>query len=309
MIFLDASANIFFYQRLIDRELVHIIRRVRMQNPVVQLTDGEYPKQSLVIQSRKNQSTSDKIIRFVKAIIDRGECTLVISTKEFIEKRLRKALKTAGLKGKYEIGHYWGLRGSNDFTHCDQVVLVGTAMPNLEELHIREQCRRLREDYVSGVTTHSYRRYGETRLQGKTRVFEDERMNQILSQHREEEMIQMIHRIRPLLYPEKKIWILSSTPLPLPADIQHVNSDELSIMLGLKLNSNSYATGFSNTYNRLTKAVTKLKDNHYTQFSCQKLADTAGVNKRTVSRYAKRLCEDIPNLTMTRNGFELTPNQ
>ncbi|NQS98563.1 MAG: hypothetical protein HQ591_08920 [candidate division Zixibacteria bacterium] len=189
VIFLDASANIFFYQRLIDRELIHVVRRIRMQNPIVQLIDGEYPKQSLVIQSKKNQSTSDKIIRFVKAIINRGECTLVISTREFIEKRLRKALKTAGLRGGYEIGHYWGLRGTNDFTHCDQVVLVGTAMPNLEELHIREQCRRLREDYVSGVTTHSYRRYGETRLQGKTRVFKDERMNQILSQHREEEMI------------------------------------------------------------------------------------------------------------------------
>jgi hypothetical protein len=281
-----------------------------MQNPVVQLVDGEYPKQSLMIKNKKSkkQSTSDKIVRFVKAIIDRGECTLIISTKDFIEKRLRKALKTAGLKGRYEIGHYWGLRGSNDFTHCDQVILVGTAMPNLEELHIREQCRRLREDYVSGVTIFSYRRYGETRLQGKTRVFEDERMNQILSQHREEEMIQMIHRIRPLLYSEKKIWILSSTPLPLPADIQHVNSDELSIMLGLKLNSNSHATGFSHIYNRLTKAVTKLKDNDCNQFTSQKLADTAGVNKRTVIRYAKRLCDDIPNLNMTKNGFKLTPN-
>ena len=307
VIFLDASANIFFYQRLVDRELVHIIRRIRMRNPVIQLIDGEYPKQSLVIQYKnsKKQSTSDKIVRLVKAVINRGECTLVISTKEFIEKRLRKALKTARLKGGYEIGHYWGLRGSNDYTHCDQVVLVGTAMPNLEELHIREQCRRLREDYVSGVTTHSYRRYGETRLQGKTRVFEDERMNQILSQHREEEMIQMIHRIRPLLYPEKKIWILSSTPLPLAADIQHVNSDEISIMLGLKLNSKSHATGLNNTCSRLAMAVSELRHNKCSKFTCQKLADKAGVNRRTVIRYAKRLCEDIPNLVMTKDGFEL----
>ncbi|NQS98562.1 MAG: hypothetical protein HQ591_08915 [candidate division Zixibacteria bacterium] len=115
----------------------------------------------------------------------------------------------------------------------------------------------------------------------------------------------MIHRIRPLLYPDKKIHILSRTPLPLAAKIIQLSTVEYESMLGLKLNSQSKVTGTDTTYNRLSQAITQLRYKHYTNFTYQKLADTARVNRRTVERYAERLCADISGLTKTPTGFEL----
>ena len=302
---LDATAELKEYKRLIKREFIHIYRKVKMLNPVYQLIDGEYPMQSIVPDNERTRNTRMKLLRFAKAIIEKGEKTLVVSTMQFHDKHLIRYLKHAHPAKKYVTDYYHNLRGSNEYEECDQIVLIGVSNPNMEELHIREQARRLHEDYLSNETVMKFQRYGESKIMRKTRFYEDERMNNALIQKREYEMIQAINRIRPLLYPEKKIWILSAIPLSLTADINHVNSDELSILLGLKLETKNRP---NHAYKKLTKAVINLRHNHHTRFTIKKLADTAGVNQSTTKNYSRKLCEDIQYLFITKSGFEIQKN-
>ena len=306
IICLDATAELHEYKRLIEREFIHIQRRVKMKNPIYQLIDGEYPMQSILPDNDRSRRTRMKLLRFTKAIIERGEKTLVVSTMQFHNIHLVKYLKNARLKKEYVTGYYRNLRGTNEYIDCDQIVLIGVANPNPEELHIKEQARRVNEDYLSNKTTKEFQPYGDGKLMRKTRFYEDERMNDILRQHRENEMIQAVNRIRPLLFPEKNIWILSAIPLSLPSpNCTELDGDELSILLGLKLETRGIADRAHPAYNKLTKAVTKLRWNECRNFTTKKLADTAGVNHSTVKRYTRRLCEDIQYLAITNTGFEI----
>ena len=306
IICLDATAELPVYKRLVDREFIHIYRRVKMLNPVYQLIDGEYPMESIVPDNDKSRRTRMKLLRFTKAIIEKGEKTLVVSTMQFHNRHLVKYLKNARLSKKYVTGYYRNLSGSNEYIDCDQVVLIGVANPNHEEVHIKEQARRVHEDYLSNKTTKDFQNYGESKIKRKSWFYEDDRMNRILRQKRENEMIQAVNRIRPLLYPDKKIWILSAIPLSLPSpNYTELDGDELAIMLGLKLHTSGKVNRAKPAYSKLNKAISQLRHNHHTEFSVKKLADAAGVNQRTVKQYTQRLCEDIPYLTITKSGFEL----
>ncbi|MBC8394000.1 MAG: hypothetical protein H8E17_15720 [Deltaproteobacteria bacterium] len=303
IIFLDATADPDTYRRIINRELVHIVHRVPLKNKIYQLIDGEYPKQSIMPNTPWSQRARNKLLKFTKAIIERGQKTLVVSTKDFHEMHLVKHLKHARLKRKYYTGYYRNLRGSNDYEKCDQVVLIGVALPNMAEIHIREQARRLQEDYISDETVKQYHQYGQSKLEGQTRVYEDERMNRVLEQHREYEMEQAIFRIRPLQNPEKKIWILSSIPLPLEANIKIINGEELSTILGLDMNKKH-----DRILRRMISSAKKiLNEKVNKEFTVRRLANTAKVAEKTVRTYSKSICDAIPGLEKVHGGFKYNP--
>ncbi len=133
-------------------------------------------------------------------------------------------------------------------------------------------------------------------------------MNAIIRQYREYEMVQAIYRIRPLLFPARKIWILSAIQLPLSTTPVGLNSDELSMQLGMKLQTRGKLNRAKPAYDKLRKAVIKLRRNDHIQFSTKKLADTAGVNLRTTQKYIQRLCEDIPYLKRKNDEFQIQEN-
>ena len=235
--------------------------------------------------------------------------TLVVATMQFHNKHLVKYLENARPTKKYVTAYYRNLSGSNEYQECDQVILVGVANPNMEELHIKEQAKRLHENYLSNKTIKDDQPYGDGKQKRKTRFYQDERMNNPLRQNREYEMIQAINRIRPLLYPHKKIWILSAIPLSLPSpNYNELNGDELAIMLGLKLQTTGKLDRAKPAYIKLKKAVTKLQHYGHKEFTTKILADTAKVNQKTVKRYSQQLCNDFPYLNITINGFEIHEN-
>ena len=306
IVFLDATADLSAYKRIFDRDFIHFFRQVKLENPVYQLIDGEYPNISIMPDNERCRSARMKLLRFTKAIIEKGQKTLVVSTMPFHNKYLVKHLRNARLSKDYVTGYYRNLRGTNDYADCDQIVLIGVANPNTEDLHIREQARRVDEDYLSDRTKKEYQQYPGSMIKRKSWFYEDERMNAIIRQYREDEMVQAIYRIRPLQSPEKNIWILSAIQLPLPTTPISLNSDELAMMLGLKLESKNSRP--KPAYRKLKKAITKLRWDGYSKFTTKKLADTAGVNQRTVKEYTQKLCEEIPYLSMTKDGFEIRQN-
>ena len=308
IIFLDATADLSAYKRLLDREFIHFHRQLKMLNPVYQLIDGEYPMLSIMPDNERSQRTRMKLLRFTKAIIEKGEKTLVVSTMQFHNKYLANHLKNARLSKKYVTGYYRNLRGSNEYMDCDQIVLIGVANPNTEELHIKEQARRVEEDYLSNKTTKDHQQYPGSKIKRKSWFYEDQRMNAIIRQNREYEMVQAIYRIRPLLFPARKIWILSAIQLPLSTTPVGLNSDELSMQLGMKLQTRGKLNRAKPAYDKLRKAVIKLRRNDHIQFSTKKLADTAGVNLRTTQKYIQRLCEDIPYLKRKNDEFQIQEN-
>lgn len=305
LIFLDATAELSEYKRLVDREILHFRKKIKLENPVYHLTEGEYPLETIMPDSEKSRRSRNRLLRITKAIIECGESTLVVSTMPFHNKYLVKYLKNARPSKEYFTGYYRNIRGSNEYEDCDQIVLIGVANPNMDEIHIREQARRVEEKYLSNKVTKDLRRYGDSQIGRPTRVYEDLRMNNTLKQKREDEMLQAIYRIRPLQNPHKKIWILTAIPLDLPAKEICLSYQEMVDMLGLKLQVSEKSYKSNTAYNKLIKAINKLKHNHHTKFTTKMLADAAGVNQRTVKDYSQRLCKDIAYLTINKNGFEL----
>ncbi len=89
------------------------------QNQIIQLTDGEYTRNTL-----STESVSKKITRFVKAIIKRGDYTLVVSTKMFIRKLWELSL-TPGLDSKLKLSYYHDNCDKDELMRYDQIILVG----------------------------------------------------------------------------------------------------------------------------------------------------------------------------------------
>ncbi len=304
ILFLDATAEPDDYKRILDRDIINFRRNIKLQNPVYHLTDGEYPLESIMPDSDRSRRTRYRLLRLVKAIIESGEYTLVVSTMPFHNKYLVDYLKNARLSKKYCTAYYRNLRGTNDYQNCDQIVLIGVANPNMDEIHIREQARRVDEKYLSNKIVKRLERYGDSQMGRETNGYEDERMNKTLKQKREYEMIQAIYRIRPLQNPDKKIWILSAIPLEFPANTNCLDYQEMAELVGLKVKAGVKKSYKDNVaYGKLLKGINKLKHNHKAKFTTKMLADAAQVDQRTVKEYTKQLCKDIPYLNITKNGF------
>jgi len=302
ILFLDATADADDYKRIIDRDIISFRRKIKLQNPVYHLTDGEYPLESIMPESSRR--TRLRLLRLIKAIIESGNYTLVVSVMPFHNKYLVDYLKNARPSKEYCTAYYRNLRGSNDYEKCDQIVLIGVANPNMDEIHIREQARRVNEPYLSKEIIKRLERYGDSQLGRETTGYEDVRMNSALKQKREYEMVQAIYRIRPIQNPDRKIWVLSAIPLEFPANVTCMNYQEMAESVGLKVRTGVEKSYKDNAaYVKLLKGVNKLKHNHKAKFTTQMLADAAKVNQRTVKEYTKQLCNDIPYLYITKKGF------
>lgn len=214
IIVLDGTPNLHEYERIFGREIVLYERHVRLQNKVYQLRSGEYTKSTLRGSSQRNKATRDRLLRIVAAIVQRGTCTLVAGTKEIIEQFVGPYLENQFSQEQYKLAYYWGFRGTNDFESCDQVVLLGAANPNFEEL-IHQHSGSFKEgDLIDPTLDAIWQRYEGLNLEVKVSGYADPRLNELLLFHRNHEMGQMIHRIRPLQDASKTIWILSDIPIP-----------------------------------------------------------------------------------------------
>src|SRR5262249_3322605 len=131
-----------------------------------------------------------------------------------------------------DIAHFGGIRGTNDFEGHDAVIIVGREQPSVRDAERRAMAiwydtRRPihsipadKKGNVQYTETHrSYRRRDGSRQLARVKVHPDRRVQAVVEQIREAEMVQAIDRLRLIhTQREKTVYILCNIPLDLPVD-------------------------------------------------------------------------------------------
>lgn len=204
---------------------------------LTQITDGQYHGGTI--------EQSDSLRERIQAVIDEADCQF--DQPLFI---LREALeKKFDLPENGEVLNYHATRGLNR-TGCDAVFCIGAPHPNVPGLQTdAELLAQYRDDLRSGGAEYSTRREEGTLAANppvyRKLKYEDENgrgravptkhysglVGALFHEKREKELVQAVHRIRPLLANKPKhAYLITNVPTSLPVD-RLVELDELATPL------------------------------------------------------------------------------
>ena len=165
------------------------------------------------------------------------ECrTLVVTNK-----RVRCALTGETANGRLpvsapyagaDIAHFGNLRGTNEFKHHEVVIVLGRELPSPRDAErlakaiwydTKQSIRCIKED-KRGQVDYPKRRHAYTMRDGsqqsvEVKVHPDPRVQAVVEQVREAEMVQAIDRLRLIHSPRRKtVYIPCNIPLGIPVD-------------------------------------------------------------------------------------------
>ena len=128
----------------------------------------------------------------------------IISFKNVVED-CKQALVDIGVPADHiTIGWYYNVRGANDFSSCDVLVILGYPVPNPQGLY-EEVCAVYEGDLIPVVREAEYfdvplnLRNGNSVVVEDIRGYKDRRMHALYLQKSRWELYQAFHRSRPLL--------------------------------------------------------------------------------------------------------------
>jgi hypothetical protein len=245
LLLLDGTANPEilrqFVPKLQDMPEIRVARKAR----VVQVRDLTFFRHSLVERAPAGEDGATKwrptarlaaVAEFIGRVAQEGR-TLVVTNK-----RVRCALtgdKANGklpVSGQYagaDIAHFGNIRGTNEFEDHDVVIILGRDQPSARAAERRtmaiwydtKQSIRCISPGSKREVQYPYRgrhytmRDGSQQRPVRVRVHPDRRVQAVVEQVREAEMVQAIDRLR-LIHSEreKTVFILCNIPLDMPVD-------------------------------------------------------------------------------------------
>ncbi|HMQ30428.1 MAG TPA: hypothetical protein PKD53_06840 [Chloroflexaceae bacterium] len=216
-IILDATANAGVLAALFPTTPVRVERPVISgATRVIQVVGRDWAKSSL--KSRSSATAERRRGRWIEDVashIRPGRKTLVVCTLDW-EEELRDGLRQRGHE-EAVVAHYGELRGSNAYKGYD-VILAQVYHPNLDAV-VREgralfadDGEPLDEQVV--VAPRLLRDATGAAWQVQVPTFADPRLQALLEQRREAELLQCALRGRPFDHPDVQITLLFSLPLP-----------------------------------------------------------------------------------------------
>jgi len=210
----DATASPRLYEHLLGRPVRVYEPQPEPRAEVIQVVNRQNGKMAL---SDENGTAWLELVAVTRKLVAERPNTLIITHKEF-EKRLR----ALGLAETVKIDHYGGVVGTNDYKHCDQVILAGTPMPPVDSLIQYSQALFWRDpvvidgDWITRLRPYNIAPDADGNVPAyPVSEFADDRANLLLEQVREVQMYQALERIRTLLSApgEKRVVLLSNIPL------------------------------------------------------------------------------------------------
>jgi len=133
---------------------------------------------------------------------------LIICKKRF-EKRIRKM----GLPKETQITHFYGTRGSNEFQSAKQVVIFGAPGWNKDTLFAYAAALYPGEK-LSSKQWFPLRQYYGTDKAIRVREYVDPRIQMLYEMSIIDEIIQSLNRIRPLIFGDKMIYLMTNVVIP-----------------------------------------------------------------------------------------------
>ena len=224
-IVLDATASQPLYKSLFpDREIEVVDVAVKPRGRVFQIT-GRYNGISQLI---KDDSISEYGIEALEAV-------MAIANKENLTQPGVVTFKAAvpafeAVLGAGNVAHFYGQRGSNSLEGCDGGFIIGSPSPSdqstimaatiinherVAPFKVQELANgRIRPLRSDKLVAYNYRNEnGEQPSRWVSGLWHDSALNSLAQSRRELELVQALHRFRPLSR-DVPVWVLSSVPLP-----------------------------------------------------------------------------------------------
>ena len=225
------------------------------------------------------------MFRLVRAIVEafNDESMGIVTFKEQVEP-LRKYLGELGLG--IEIAHYWGLRGTNELEDVDNLIVLGTPTENIEEMVAWASALYWDRGELDETSHPSWDMLGvdprtNEKVEVLTKHYLDPRLEKLLWQGREAELLQAVYRIRPLDDPGKRkaIFVLANTPVP--GLEPNVIVDSVSDFLD--------GLGRPKAKTKLEQVMEFLLANPQTDKTDKAIAETFGTSTKTVQRARRKI--------------------
>ena len=217
IIWLDATANQHVYEEIFGRPVRIVDAEVTLHGHVYQVTDRGNGKATLLQRQKSDQKEDatakvDQLINLVTRLIRDHDYNL--------EKCGVITFKNVEYKfSDYRTGHFYAERGSNRFEDVEALFIIGTPMPDIPALISTAKCVFFNRDTPfnkNWITTKKKYQYIASDGSGQqidiAGLWGDGDLTALLSTLREDEIIQAVHRARPMIR-ETDIWLLSNLPI------------------------------------------------------------------------------------------------
>jgi broad specificity phosphatase PhoE len=243
LLVLDGTANAEILKQFVPALVAAPEIRVRRNARVIQVSNSTFYKGSLIKRATASDGTRKpepkarllEVADFIERTACKGK-TLVVTNKPvrcvLTGEDAHGSLPISAPYRGADIAHFGNLRGSNEFERHEIVIILGRDEPSVADAERRamaiwydtkEPIRPARRDYKGQVNypvkTRRYQMSNGTKKSGNVSVHPDPRVQAVVEQAREAEMIQAIDRLR-LIHTEKRktVYILCSIPLDIPVD-------------------------------------------------------------------------------------------
>lgn len=230
VIWCDATADPRLYRHLFGRPITMLKPRVRLRGRVFQVYASLNNKGSLIDNGthsttvvaaaipdgperaaprRTNQEKLDKLRKQIAQIAARGyERVVTITYKGTVNELLPNAEET-------DLGHFGAQRGTNRYEGCDCLIVIGAQQPTTPALiDTAAQIFHQRTQPFDTTWTTLDRPYaGQPWSWPIGGFWNDPDLQALLDQFREAEILQAIHRARPIQH-AVDVWVLTNVPIP-----------------------------------------------------------------------------------------------
>ena len=217
LVLLDGSGIPELLKTLTGREIETWAAPLQPDVEVTQITDGSY---GITTLTNTKSKACENLITLAKQIAGEAPEDTVIFTWKKIQARIREKQAAGEFPMRVAVEHFGNIEGKNDYEGKKTAILLGTPTPNPQD--IMELANAIWIDDAlldtESIKTDNWRAYQYVDAQGngyavEVREYKDPRLNIILHTYREQELVQAAHRIRPALYPGKRIFLLTNLPL------------------------------------------------------------------------------------------------
>ena len=226
VILLDAFGDAELLSKLTGRNIVEVNVGAGIDADVVQILDGYYGITTTWKKRRGGGIPKASLERLIKAAANIAsqdpEGTLIVTWK-LIHHHIEELQKQGKFDAKVVVDHFGNVKGSNDYQHKRQVIIIGAPSIHPDELLQMAHCiwhddpEPIDDEMVKDGNWREFQYREHETGNGyavEVREYKDKRLNLLLKFYREYEIAQDAHRIRPLLYPgERKIWLLTNLPI------------------------------------------------------------------------------------------------
>lgn len=218
MLWLDATARPDLYEKVFDVPFQVVDASPKMLGTIYQVTNRINSKTALLDhKTKQRKGKADETLTLIQKLIAKNayQHPALISYKDMLAE-----------VDWIASGHFYAARGTNAFQDADAIFIVGTPTPppmslvNLAKCLFFTRDEAFRPHWSDKDVAYQYvdAEDGQGRAYPVSGFWSDPDLQMILQTLREDELIQAVHRIRPVNHP-CDIWLFTNLPVDgLPPD-------------------------------------------------------------------------------------------